>query len=71
VGIHEMKPYLVREDLGHWEQLLNWIEPERVLADQPAPLAEQPQPQVAQIVPEAIDTTASETGVHDARFIVA
>src|SRR5688572_21260087 len=71
VGIHEMKPYLVREDLGHWEQLLNWIEPERVLAEQPAPLAEQPQPQAAQIVPETIDTTASETGVHDARFIVA
>jgi chromosome partitioning protein len=71
VGIHEMKPYLVREDLGQWEQVLNWLEPERVLAEQPAPLAEQPAPQAAQIVPEAIDTTSSETGVHDARFIVA
>ena len=47
VGIHEMKPYTVKEDLAQWESLLAWIEPERVLAEQPAPLQEQPAPQVA------------------------
>ncbi len=44
VGIHEMKPYLVKEDLAQWETLLAWLEPERVLAEQPAPLQEQPAP---------------------------
>src|SRR6188768_4403327 len=38
VGIHEMKPYTVKEDLAQWESLLAWIEPERLLAGQPAPL---------------------------------
>src|SRR3954470_7254565 len=62
VGIHEMKAYTVKEDLAQWETLLAWIEPERVLAEQPAPLQEQPEPQV---VP-----ASDETGAHDARFIV-
>ena len=44
VGIHEMKPYTVKEDLAQWETLLAWLEPERVLAEQPAPLQEQPAP---------------------------
>ena len=46
VGIHEMKAYTVKEDLAQWETLLAWLEPERVLAEQPAPLQEQPAPQV-------------------------
>ena len=25
VGIHEMKPYLVQEDLEHWQSLLEWL----------------------------------------------
>ena len=67
-GIHEMKPYLVREDLGQWETLLAWLEPERVLTEQPAPLHEQPAPQATQIVPEAIEAPEG-TAAHDARFI--
>ena len=27
VGIHEMKPYLVKEDMAQWETLLAWLEP--------------------------------------------
>ena len=46
VGIHEMKPYLIKEDMGQWQTLLNWLEPERVLAEQPAPMQEQPAPEV-------------------------
>ena len=70
VGIHEMKPYLVKEDLAQWESLLAWIEPERVLAEQPAPLHEQPAPIVPQIVPEAIESAKDDTAAHDARFIL-
>ena len=55
VGIHEMKPYIVKEDLAQWETLLAWLEPERVLAEQPAPLQEQPAPLVAP-APEAVIT---------------
>ncbi len=69
VGIHEMKPYLVREDLSQWETLLAWLEPERVLADQPAPLQEQPAPQLPQIQPEAIEPTG-DSAVHDAKFVI-
>jgi chromosome partitioning protein len=69
VGIHEMKPYLVKEDLGQWEKVLAWLEPERVLMDQPAPLAEQPAPTVTQIVPENIEPDDG-TAAHEARFIV-
>jgi chromosome partitioning protein len=69
VGIHEMKPYLVKEDLAQWETLLAWLEPERTLAEQPAPLQEQPTPQVAQIVPDAIEA-GDGTAAHDARFIL-
>ena len=47
VGIHEMKPYMVKEDMAQWETLLAWLEPERVLAEQPAPMQEQPAPQEA------------------------
>src|SRR6187397_1712112 len=46
VGIHEMKAYTVKEDLAQWQGLLAWLEPERVLAEQPPPLHEQPAPQV-------------------------
>ena len=69
VGIHEMKSYLVKEDIGQWETLLAWIEPDRVLMDQPPPLAEQPAP-VAVPAPEAVIESADETAAHDARFIV-
>lgn len=70
VGIHEMKPYTVKEDLAQWQTLLAWLEPERVLTEQPAPLQEQPAPAVPQIVPEAIDTAKDDTTAHDARFIL-
>lgn len=69
VGIHEMKPYLVREDLGHWETLLAWLEPERVLTEQPAPLHEQPAPQAVPST-ETVIATTDETGAHDARFVI-
>ena len=72
VGIHEMKAYTVKEDLGQWETLLAWLEPERVLADQPAPLQEQPAPQVVAPAPPeaAIEQSTDETGAHDARFVL-
>jgi hypothetical protein len=63
-----MKPYTVKEDLAQWETLLAWLEPERVLAEQPAPLAEQPAP-VAVPAPEAIIEN-DDTAAHDARFIL-
>ena len=69
VGIHEMKAYTVKEDMAQWETLLAWLEPERVLADQPAPLQEQPTPQVPQMVPAAIEPTEG-TAAHDARFLL-
>jgi chromosome partitioning protein len=69
VGIHEMKPYTVKEDLAQWESLLAWLEPERVLADQRAPLQEQPAPLVA-AVPEAVIENGEDTAAHDARFIL-
>ena len=33
VGIHEMKPYLVRDDVAHWEPLMQWLRsrPHRLL----------------------------------------
>jgi len=68
VGIHEMKSYLVKEDMTQWESLLTWLEPERLLAEQPAPLQEQPAPQMPQIVPENIEPIEG-TASHDARFI--
>jgi chromosome partitioning protein len=73
VGIHEMKAYTVKEDLAQWETLLAWLEPERVLAEQPPPLQEQPAPLVvAPAQPETgIEKSPDETGVHDARFVIA
>ena len=72
VGIHEMKSYTVREDLGQWETLLAWLEPERVLADQPAPIQEQPAPEVAPNTAEAVKEPApDDTASIDARFVVA
>jgi chromosome partitioning protein len=68
VGIHEMKPYTVKEDLAQWETLLAWLEPERMLAEQPAPLAEQPAP-AGVPAPEAI-LENDGTAAHDARFII-
>jgi chromosome partitioning protein len=38
VGIHEMKPYLVREDVEQWESLTQWIEQRAVPAAAPDPL---------------------------------
>jgi chromosome partitioning protein len=71
VGIHEMKAHQVREDLGQWETLLAWLEPERVLAEQPAPMQEQPAPQAAARTPEAvIEPSTGEPVAQDARFIV-
>jgi chromosome partitioning protein len=71
VGIHEMKSYLVREDISQWETLLAWLEPERVLADQPAPLQEQPAPEAVPVAAEvATEPDTDETGAHDARFVI-
>jgi chromosome partitioning protein len=71
VGIHEMKPYLVREDLAQWQSLLAWLEPERVLAEQPAPLQEQPAPQAIPSPAVVIeDWDIDDTAAHDARFVV-
>jgi len=69
VGIHEMKSYLVKEDMTQWETLLAWLEPERVLADQPAPLQEQPAPEVVEIATEAVIEDTEGTAAHDATFI--
>ena len=71
VGIHEMKAYTVREDLAQWETLLAWLEPERVLAEQPAPMQEQPAPAALPVAAEAaIEPKSDETGAHDARFVI-
>jgi len=69
VGIHEMKPYLVKEDMAQWESLLAWLEPERVLTEQPAPLQEQPAPQAVAVATEAAIEDTDGTAAHDARFI--
>ena len=72
VGIHEMKSYTVKEDLGQWQTLLAWLEPERVLTEQPAPLQEQPAPLAVPETAEAIeDTSTDDTAAHDARFVVS
>jgi chromosome partitioning protein len=72
VGIHEMKSYTVREDLGQWETLLAWLEPERVLTEQPAPIQEQPVPEVAPTTAEAVkEPGPDDTASIDARFVVA
>jgi chromosome partitioning protein len=75
-GIHEMKTYVVKEDRAQWESLLDWLEPERTMADQPAPLAEQPVPVAvaAQIEPKPAEPQAIEPGdtaAHEAKFIVS
>ena len=69
IGIHEMKPYLVKEDLAQWETLLAWLEPERVLAEQPAPLQEQPAPQAVP-TPETVIENWDDDPAHDARFVL-
>jgi chromosome partitioning protein len=72
VGIHEMKAYTVKEDLAQWETLLAWLEPENVLAEQPAPMQEQPAPQAAPNQPEVlVEPSPDETGAHDARFMLS
>ena len=69
VGIHEMKPYVVKEDLIQWQSLLAWLEPERALTEQPAPLQEQPAPQVLPLAAESVIEPGDGTAAHDARFI--
>jgi hypothetical protein len=64
-----MKPYTVKEDLAQWQSLLAWLEPERVLTEQPAPLQEQPEPAIA-AAPEAVIDSGDNTAAHDARFIL-
>jgi len=66
-----MKAYTVKEDLAQWQTLLAWLEPERVLAEQPAPMQEQPAPVAVPATPEAaIESSPDDTAAHDARFIV-
>jgi chromosome partitioning protein len=69
VGIHEMKPYLVKEDMAQWQSLLAWLEPERVLAEQPAPMHEQPAPEVVAVATETAIEDTDGTAAHDAVFI--
>src|SRR5689334_2355503 len=69
VGIHEMKAYTGKEDLAQWESLLAWIEPERALAEQPAPLQEQPAPQAVAVASEQAIEDTEGTAAHDALFI--
>ena len=69
VGLHEMKPYLVKEDMGQWETLLAWLEPERALAEQPAPMQEQPAPEGVAVATEAAIEDTEGTAAHDALFI--
>jgi chromosome partitioning protein len=69
VGIHEMKPYTVKEDLAQWETLLAWLEPERVLAEQPAPMQEQPAPEAVAVATEKAIEDTDGTAAHDAVFI--
>ncbi len=35
VGIHEMKPYLVRDDLEQWDSLIQWLEQRTLAAPKP------------------------------------
>ena len=69
VGIHEMKPYLVKEDMAQWESLLAWLEPERVLTEQPAPMHEQPAPEAVAVASETAIEDTDGTAAHDAVFI--
>jgi chromosome partitioning protein len=71
VGIHEMKPSVVKEDLAQWESLFAWLEPERVLAEQPAPMQEQPEPQPSSVTPEVVIEDADGTSAHDTRFLLS
>jgi chromosome partitioning protein len=71
IGIHEMKPYVVRDDLAQWQTLLAWLEPEKVLLEQPAPLQEQPAPQVAALEPEVVIADGDGEAAHDARFLIS
>jgi chromosome partitioning protein len=57
VGIHEMKPYLVREDLEQWEPLVQWLEsrsPQQPAAPIPgsAVVAEEAETPDSPILPE-------------------
>jgi chromosome partitioning protein len=69
VGIHEMKAYTVKEDLAQWQSLLAWLEPERALAEQPAPMQEQPAPEVVSVAPEAVIEDTDGTAAQEALFI--
>jgi chromosome partitioning protein len=72
VGIHEMKGYVVKEDIAQWQTLLAWIEPERVLTEQPAPMQEQPAPEVAPITAEAdIEPEPEGTEALEAKFLAS
>ena len=70
LGIHEMKSYIVKEDIAQWETLLAWLEPERVLAEQPAPMQEQPKPLVAPLNAADVIEPGDNTAAHDARFLI-
>src|SRR5688500_10275312 len=72
VGIHEMKAYTVKEDMAQWETLLAWLEPERVLADQPAPLQEQPAPAAIPAAEAVVPEPAPDDDIAalEAKFLV-
>jgi len=45
VGVHEMKSYIVSQDVEEWRPLIEWLEP--VAATPPSPEVESPTPAVA------------------------
>src|SRR5688572_26208405 len=74
VGIHEMKPYLVREDIDQWGPLVDWLEARNMNGAAVAPaaglavpgavahlngaVAEPEAPYLAQVQPVAVDLAA-------------
>jgi hypothetical protein len=52
-----------------WESLLAWLEPERVLTEQPAPMQEQPAPAAVAVAPEAVIEDTDGTAAQEALFV--
>ncbi|HZF17758.1 MAG TPA: ParA family protein [Steroidobacteraceae bacterium] len=56
VGVHEMKPYLVRDDLEQWNSLIEWLEQRPVAGMAPVP-GEVPAVETEVAVPAAIPSS--------------
>ena len=59
LGIHEMKPYLVREDVEQWESLMRWIE------ERSAPGAERNQVNSAAAITPVVDANPADAKIAD------